>query len=111
MPPTESAPRIPEFLDSMLTEFDTSRQRLYRTGLDSLEFQSQAIFRKSFANITEAEADSLLTAVRQPWIYVPASTFVEFLRTAKRDIRTAALRSGPAHIPFCVLEEVRVSNL
>ncbi len=87
---TEAA-SFPDDLDSLLSQSPVSHQQLYQTGLATLEFQSQATFWKSFAQTTEAEADSLIAPIRQPWIYVPPTTFVQFLRAVKQDIRAAAL--------------------
>ena len=80
----------PAQLDSLLGQSPISHQQLYQSGLATLEFQSLATFWKSFAQTTETEADSLLAPIRQPWIYVEPTTFVQFLRAVKQDIRAIA---------------------
>ncbi len=89
----------PERLDSMLSQSPVLHQQLYQTGLATLEFQSLATFWKSFAQVTEAQADSLLAPIRQPWIYVEPTTFVQFLRAVKQDIRAAARSREYAILP------------
>lgn len=98
MPPMNGSPgaldaRVPEFLDFLLSESPTQRQMLYLSGLDTLEFQSQATFRKPFAQTAASESDSLLAPLRRPWVYTPPSTLVEFLRAAKQDVRSATINS------------------
>jgi len=89
-----TAARALDKLSSRLTESPVSRKQLYVRGLDELDFHSLATFRKPFAQATAAEAESLLQPIRQPWVYVSPSTLVDFLRAAKQDLRSTAIRSS-----------------
>jgi hypothetical protein len=87
--PNASDARVPEFFDFLLSEAPTARQQLWQSGLDTLEYDAQATFRKAFAQCTRSETDQLLAGLRQPWTYTPPTPLVEFLRAAKAEVRTA----------------------
>jgi hypothetical protein len=91
--PSATETRAPEFLDFLLSESPVPRQQLWLAGLDTLEYQSETTLRKAFAQTTKAEVDILLAPLREPWTYTAPSTLAEFLRAAKRDIRTATTNS------------------
>lgn len=86
--------QTPEFIDNYLAEAGSDRQRQYRRGLDDLNNQSQARYRKPFGELTTAEAD----AVVKPLFKVrgPTMSVVElgpFINRAQQDVRTATMNS------------------
>jgi hypothetical protein len=84
----------PEFLDFLISKSPAERQQLYRAGLDALNTQATRQFKKSFAEVDEAQAGALLAPLRQPWTYTPpADPLAHFLREARQDARTATVNS------------------
>jgi Gluconate 2-dehydrogenase subunit 3 len=84
----------PEFLDFLIGQSAPVRQQLYRTGLDQLNRQARAKFAKTFADLDDAQADTLLAPLREPWTHEePADPLARFLRAAKADVRTATTNS------------------
>ena len=84
----------PEFLDFLIGASDAARQRVYRSGLDALNAQARKNFNKSFSDLDASQAESLMSALHQPWGYQPpADPAAEFLQSAKQDVRTATLNS------------------
>lgn len=83
-----------EFLDFLLKASDAERQALYKNGLDRLNAESQQRYRKSFAQVSEAEAKPLLEPLSKPWTYRPPSDpYPRFLREVKDDLLQATLSS------------------
>lgn len=84
----------PEFLDFLISQSPAERQQIYRSGLDILNTQATKQFKKSFADLEEAQAATLLAPLRQPWTYdPPTEPLARFLRDAKQDVRTATMNS------------------
>lgn len=84
----------PEFLDFLISQSPTERQQIYRAGLDILNTQASKQFKKSFADLDESQATTLLAPLRQPWTYEPPTDpLARFLREAKADVRTATVNS------------------
>lgn len=84
----------PEFLDFLIAASSEERQRLYRTGLDTLNAQAATRFSKPFAEVDASQADALLVALRQRWTYEPpADPLARFLQAAKQDVRNATMNS------------------
>jgi hypothetical protein len=84
----------PDFLDFYIGRCDAARQRIYRDGLDGLNAQAQKQFGKSFSEIEDAQAQSLLAPLHRPWTYEePADPVARFLREAKIDVRMATVNS------------------
>ncbi len=84
----------PEFLDFLIGQSPAERQKIYRTGLDLLNAQATKQFKKSFADLDETQAVTLLAPLRQPWTYEPPTEpLARFLRDAKQDVRTATMNS------------------
>ena len=83
-----------EFLDFLVGESSADRQTVYRAGLDALNAQSRKQYGKAFSEIDDAQAESLLAPLKQPWTYdPPADPLANFLVTAKADVRTATMNS------------------
>jgi hypothetical protein len=86
--------RVPEFMDFLIGQSPLDRQQLWLNGLDALEYQSQARFRKAFADADAGQADTLFAPLRQPWSYEPPDDPVaRLLAAAKTEVRTAAFNS------------------
>jgi len=91
--------KVPEFMDFMIGRAPTDRQQIWLSGLDALNYQSETRFQKSFADISDAQADALLAPIREPWTYdVPGDPVGRLLRAAKADIRLATFNSLELHI-------------
>lgn len=85
---------MPEFLDFLISESPAERKKIYQTGLDLLNAQAKKRFDKTFADVDATQAAAILAPLREPWTYDPPSDpLSSFLRTAKRDVRTATLNS------------------
>jgi hypothetical protein len=99
MPPLNGLPgaldaRAPEFLDFLIGASPADRQQVYKTGLDALNAQATKQFKKPFAEVDEAQANTLLAPLRQPWTYEPPTDpLTRFLREVKQDVRTATINS------------------
>lgn len=101
MPPMGGSPGAlecgsPEFLDFLIGASLPDRQKLYRTGLDALNAKAKKSFNKSFADLTDAEADSVIRPWLTPVAWVqdaPKDPSVQFITEAHRDIRTATQNS------------------
>lgn len=84
----------PEFLDFLIGESPQDRQQLYKSGLDALNSQAKKRFSKTYAELDNTQAATLLAPLREAWTFDPPSDlFARFLRAAKQDIRTATLNS------------------
>ena len=100
MPRTGSAPgaidaQVPEFLDFWIGKSPSDRQKIYTAGLDALNKQASAKYRKSFADLDDASAAAVIeSAIKQPWSYVaPTDPLAHFLREVRHDIRSATMNS------------------
>ncbi len=100
MPRTSSAPgavdaRAPEFLDFWIGKSPAVQQKIYTQGLDALNKQALAHYKKPFADLDDASAAALIApAIQQPWNFIPpADPLAHFIQEAKRDIRSATMNS------------------
>ena len=83
-----------DFLDFLLSQSPADRQKLYREGLDRLNEDSRSRHGKTFADLSPADAASLLSPLSGAWTYAPPSdSFAAFLRTAKDDLIEATRNS------------------
>jgi hypothetical protein len=84
----------PEFLDHYIGASGPERQQLYRTGLDDLNRQALARYRKPFAALTAPEADAI---VRPLFEARGANMSVvdpgPFINRVHQDVRTITLNS------------------
>jgi len=86
--------RAAEFLDFLISQSPDDRKELYRGGLDALNAASAAKFGKPFADLNAAQADEVLSPLRERWTYAePATTLAAFLRAAKADVLMATSNS------------------
>lgn len=99
MPPLNNLPgaldaNAAEFLDFLIGQSSAERKQLYRNGLNTLNAQALRQFKKPFAEVDGAQADTLLAPLKQPWTYdPPTDLFARFLREAKQDVRNATMNS------------------
>jgi hypothetical protein len=101
MPPLNGNPGAlecgaPEFLDFLVGASLPDRQKLYRTGLDTLNAKAEKSLNKAFAYLSDAEADSIIRPLLAPVAWVqdaPKDPAVQFITEAHRDIRTATQNS------------------
>jgi hypothetical protein len=101
MPPFNGNPGAlecgaPEFLDFLIGASLPDRQKLYRGGLDTLNAKAKKSFNKSFADLSDADADAVIRPLLAPVAWVqdaPKDPAVQFVVEAHRDIRTATQNS------------------
>jgi hypothetical protein len=91
--PGALAAGAPEFLDFLISKSPEPRQKLYRAGLDDLNRNSKERFNVPFAETTQAQADALLSPLRQQWTAAASDEGLVFLRTSKEDILLATENS------------------
>lgn len=85
---------VPQFLDFLLSQSDSSRQALYLNGLDRLNSDSRRAHGKPFAELSPDAAQPLLKPLSEAWTYhSPTDPFARFLREAKDDILQATVNS------------------
>jgi hypothetical protein len=86
--------QAPQFIDNYLAVCAGDRQRLYRDGLDDLQKQSGARFKKSFADLTSGEADAIVKPLFK--VRGPTMSVVElgpFINRVHQDVRTVTMNS------------------
>jgi gluconate 2-dehydrogenase subunit 3-like protein len=87
----------PEFLDFLIGCSPKSRLDLYRHGLDALNESAHEKFEKEFAKLDEAQADTLLSPLREHWEFTASNNdnLRAFLQAVKSDLLRATLNSRP----------------
>lgn len=101
MPPLKNNPgaveaRAPEFLDFLISASPEDRQKLYLTGLDSLEEESKDKFQKSFSDLDAQQTGAILKPllVARPWPQdLPSDPLQNFIAQVHEDLRTATMNS------------------
>ena len=97
MPPLKNNPgaieaQAPEFMDFLISASPDDRQKLYLSGLDSLEATSQDKFQKPFGDLDGQQADAILRpllVVRLwPWTFL----VILFRTSSPKYMKTCALR-------------------
>src|SRR5579859_1145893 len=58
-----------EFLDFLIGQSPADRQTLYRDGVAQLNAQARSRYGKPFAEVTAADADSILAPLHEAWTY------------------------------------------
>ena len=100
-PPLKNNPgaieaQAPEFLDFLISVSPEDRQKLYLSGLDSLEQQAKDKFQRSFCDLDAKQADSILRPllVARPWPEdLPSDPVQNFIAQAHEDLRSATMNS------------------
>lgn len=100
MPPLGGMPGAvdadtPLFLDFLLDESPEARKKLYAGGLDWLEAAAQKRYRRSFAQLDQAQADAIVQPLLRTWMtdHPPTEAHADFINIAHDDIRTATWNS------------------
>jgi hypothetical protein len=85
----------PQFLDFLIGSSPAGRQRIYTNGLNWLDSESQAKYKKPFAALDDPETASLLKPWLRTWMndHPPTEPNANFVNIAHDDIRTATLNS------------------
>ncbi len=99
MPASANAPGalaagVAGFLDFLLSESGPDRQRLYRSGVQTLNAEARRLHGKPFSGLSIAEAAPILKPLNEPWTYAgPSDRFSRFLTTAKEEVWQATQSS------------------
>jgi len=100
MPPLNGNPgaldaQAPEFLDNYVAVSAADRQRLYRDGLDDLNRQAVARFKKPFADLTTADADAIVKPLfKVRGAIMSVVDLGPFINRAHQDVRTVTVNSA-----------------
>ena len=83
-----------QFLDFLISQSPADRQTLYRDGVAHLNEQARSRYGKPFAEVSPADADSILAPLHEAWTYQgPTDPFARFLCAAKDDFLKATVNS------------------
>jgi hypothetical protein len=88
--------KAPEFLDFLIGVSPADSQQLYRNGLDALNAQALKQFKKSFADLDDAQADAVIRPllVTIAWEKeMPSDPVKHFVAQAHQDLQTATRNS------------------
>ena len=87
--------QVPEFLDFWVGKSPVAVQNVYKAGLDALNKQAAATFKKPFADLDDSSAGAVIEpGIKVQWNYVPPTDpLAHFLQEARRDIRSATTNS------------------
>jgi hypothetical protein len=87
----------PEFLDFLIGVSPADRQQLYRNGLDALNTHAKKQFGKSFADVDDAQAHTVLKPmlVAVPWPKDPPREPLQAFLFAVREDIPMATRNSP----------------
>jgi hypothetical protein len=90
---------VPEFLDFLIGVSPADRQQLYRNGLDALNAQAKKQFAKSFAELDEAQAHTILQPMLAavPWPKEPPKDPLKAFLFAVREDVPMATRNSPEY--------------
>jgi len=93
--PGASEANAAEFLEFLIGCSPQDRRELYRTGLNTLSSRAQQSFGKNFAGLSKEQAESILSPLKQSWVFENNDPFSRFLAAAKGDLLQATLNSRP----------------
>jgi hypothetical protein len=101
MPPRKGRPGAldagaPEFVDFLVSVSPADRQQLYRNGLEALNARARSRYRKSFAELDDSQADTILRPliVTIGWVLDrPTDPLEHFVAQVHDDLRTATVNS------------------
>jgi hypothetical protein len=90
---------VPDFLDFLIGVSPADRQQLYRSGLDALNAQAKKQFSKSFADLDDARAHTILQPmlVAVPWPTDPPKDALKAFLFAVREDVPLATRNSPEY--------------
>jgi hypothetical protein len=88
---------VPEFLDFLIGVSPAGQQQLYRGGLDALNAQAKKQFSKSFADLDDGQAHTILQPmlVAVPWPKDPPKDPLKQFMFAVREDVPMATRNSP----------------
>jgi len=86
---------VPEFLDFLIGVSPADRQQLYRSGLDALNAHAKKQFSKTFADLDDSQARTILQPmlVAVPW---PKDPLQQFMFAVREDVPMAT-RNSPEY--------------
>jgi len=100
LPPIGNKPgalqaETPLFLDFLIGSSPDVRKKVYTSGLDWLESESQKRYKKPFAKLDNAQADAMLKPWLRTWMsdHPPTEPHADFVNIAHDDIRTSTMNS------------------
>ncbi|MEZ5365045.1 MAG: gluconate 2-dehydrogenase subunit 3 family protein [Bryobacterales bacterium] len=100
MPPMDGKPgaidvEVPEFLDFYVSQSPDWRRQVYDAGLDTLHSVALAKFGKTFAELSDAQADQIIAKpLEVQWApTLPDDALAAFLREAKMDVMHATMNA------------------
>ena len=101
MPPRKGLPGAldagaPEFVDFLVGVSPADRQQLYRNGLDTFNARAKKQYGKSFADLDDKQADTILRPliVTIAWVLDrPTDPLEHFVAQVHDDLRTATVNS------------------
>jgi Gluconate 2-dehydrogenase subunit 3 len=119
VPPVKGKPgalegETPQFMDVLIGNSPAPRKKLYTTGLDWLEAESEKKFKLPFAKLDTEQAGSLLDPWLRPWMsdHPPTESHAEFINVAHAEIREATVNSRAwSVVPSQVGEESTATAL
>lgn len=90
---------VPDFLDFLIGVSPAERQQLYRNGLDALNAQARKQFSKSFAEVDDSQAHTILQPilVAVPWPTDPPKEALQAFLFAVREDVPMATRNSPEY--------------
>ncbi len=89
--------QTPQFLDFLIGVSSESRKKVYTSGLNRLDLESQGKFRKPFAQLDNEQATALVKPWLRTWMsdHPPSEEHADFINIAHDDIREATVNSKP----------------
>ncbi len=100
LPPLDGRPgavdaETPQFLDFLIGASPAPRKLVYTGGLGWLNLEAQRRFRKPFAQLDDAQIESIVKPVMQTWMsdHPPTEPHSGFATIALEDIRRATMNS------------------
>ena len=100
LPPIGNKPgalqaETPLFLDFFIGDSLQPRQKVYTSGLNWLDSESQKRYQKPFAKLEDRQVDAILKPYLRTWMsdHPPIEAHADFVNIAHEDIRTATINS------------------
>jgi hypothetical protein len=89
--------QTPQFLDFLIGASSDKRKKIYTSGLNWLEAESQRRYKKPFAQLDKAQATALVKPWLRTWMsdHPPSEEHADFINIAHEDIREATVNSKP----------------
>jgi len=103
---------VPEFIDFLIGVSPADRQQLYRNGLDALNAHAKKQFSKSFADLEDAQAHTILQPmlVAVPWPKDPPKDPLQAFMFAAREDIPMATRNSPEYAAAAAAKGMRAGG-